>query len=153
MNLPYSTLNMIFTFPFSCEDVFGWWTDLQPAGYVGLTLRRIDVLGREDNKIRVLTHWRYLWFDFTMVETLIIESDEKWIWYSHFLGIPAKESFTLKKRDHGCELSIHSVMSPNGLRKILFLIIGWYWRYIDRKEWNAAAQACIMELSATKGSG
>jgi hypothetical protein len=152
MTLPYASLSMSFIFPFPCERVFEWWTDLQPTGYVGLTLKKMDILKSEGNKTKVLTRWHYLWFSFTMVETLVIESNEKWTWYSNFLGVPAVETFTLRKRSAGCELKINSVMSPTGFRKVLFLLIGWYWRRIDKREWNSAAEACQRELSVTKGS-
>jgi hypothetical protein len=146
--LPYQTLVLQFEFPFDCDKVFEWWTELEPKGYVGLTLKKIEVIEKTENSARVLTRWSYLGFHFSLEEKLEILSKRKWVWYSHFLGIPAKESFSLIERKNGCTLVINSVMTPQGFfKKLLFLLIGWYWRRVDVIEWNSAARACLYELS------
>jgi len=151
MRLPYSVLVLSFDFPFDCKRVFDWWTELEPSGYVGLRLKRIEVLEKSDKGARVVTYWRFLGFNFKLNEELEIKSESEWIWRSKFLGVPATETFKLVKRDGGCNLTITSVMRPpTMLRKILFLIIGWYWRREDRKEWSSAADACIRELGGSR---
>lgn len=149
MRLPYTLFVISFDFPFDCRRVFEWWTELEPSGYVGLRLRKIEVLERADGRARVMTYWRFLGFDFKFEEELEIRGEDEWVWRSKFLGIPAVETFKLTKREDGCTLTITSLMQPPNLfRKILFLLIGWYWRIEDRREWSSAAKACVEELGA-----
>lgn len=150
MRLPYSLFVISFEFPFDCRRVFEWWTELEPSGYVGLRLKKIEVLEKSDTQARVITHWRFLGFSFKLQEELEIKSEFEWVWRSRFLGIPAEETFRLTPSSAGCRLQITSLMRPPSLlRKMLFLLVGWYWRREDRKEWVSAAKACIEELGGS----
>lgn len=150
MKTPYKTLVLSFDFPFDCGRVFSWWTELEPKGYVGLRLKKIEVLGKTERGARVLTYWRFMGFGFKLYEELEIRGEDEWVWRSSFLGIPAVETFKLTKRDGGCTLTITSQMDPPNLfRKILFLFVGWFWRREDRREWAAAAKACVEELGGS----
>ncbi len=137
-----------FNFPYDTKRVFDWWTELEPAGYVGLRLKRIQVVDRTPRGAKVTTYWSFMGFSFRLDEELEIKSETEWVWRSRFLGVPAEETFSLTKRDGGCRLRITSVMRPQSLlRKIMFLLIGWYWRAEDRREWRSAAKACVEELA------
>ncbi|MEM0321488.1 MAG: hypothetical protein QXH56_02075 [Thermoprotei archaeon] len=150
VKLPYSVLVLEFHFPFSCRRVFEWWTELEPRGYVGRRLKRIEVLERSGRGARVLTYWRFMGFGFKLLEELEVKSEGEWVWRSRFLGVPAVETFQLTTTDGSCMLRITSVMNPpNIFRKMLFLLVGWYWRAEDKKEWVSAAEACIEELTHT----
>jgi hypothetical protein len=149
MGLPYETLDLDFDFNFDCKRVFDWWTELEPSGYVGRTLKKIEVLEKSESRAKVKTHWEFAGAGFSLVEELEVRSEREWVWRSRFLGVPAVETFTLTPREGGCSLHIHSEMTPrSAFRKILFLVIGWYWRIEDRREWASAAQACTKELGS-----
>jgi hypothetical protein len=151
MNLPYKTLDLDFNFAFDCKRVFDWWTELEPSGYVGRTLKKIEVLENSGVRAKVRTQWEFLGIGFSLVEELEVRSEREWVWRSRFLGVPAVETFTLTPREGGCGLHIHSEMTPGSVfRKTLFLLIGWYWRREDRREWVSAAQACVRELGSKK---
>ncbi len=146
MRLPYAVLKLSFNFRSSAADVFGWWTELEPKGYVGRSLKRISVLERAPGHAKVKTEWSFAGRRFEMDEELVIVSDRLWVWYSSFLGVPAKETFRLDVTAEGCTLDILSEMTPRSWRILLFLLIGWYWRRQDRLEWRAAAASCVQEL-------
>jgi hypothetical protein len=148
VKLPYSVLVLEFDFPYDCRRVFEWWTEIEPRGYVGRRLKRIEVLERSERGAKVMTHWSFMGFGFKLIEELEIKSEYEWVWRSRFLGVPAVETFRLTPTKGGCRLTITSVMTPpNTFRKILFLAVGWYWRGEDKKEWSSAAKACTEELA------
>lgn len=139
MNLPFSVLELSYSYDLPCPRVYEWWTELEPKGYVGRRLTKMDVLTRSEDHAVVLTHWVFMGIRFSMEETLEIRSSREWVWHSKFLGVPAVETFQLKESGNGCMLQIHSEMRPQStLRKIMFLLIGWFWRREDRREWNEA---------------
>lgn len=147
IRLKMDDVDLSFVYSHGAEAVYGWWTDLSGEGYVGKSLKSVEPMGKDGEKILVKTKWRIMKFNMVLRERLTLDPPAHWIWEPHMMGIDITDDFRLELKGEQVVLRIRSYMKPKGMRgKTVQLMLGWYLKKMMIDEWKSADQAFRREV-------
>ncbi len=143
-------IELKFEYDSSIQTVYGWWTDISNKGYVGKSLKSIEPIGREDEKILVKTKWVIMGFTMHLTEKLTLNPPNHWVWEPHLMGIDIIDDFQLEQTAEKVVLHIHSKTMPRGMKgRLASFMLGWLLDRMMINEWSSADQAFRQEMSIT----
>ncbi|MBI2127163.1 MAG: hypothetical protein HYU02_07625 [Thaumarchaeota archaeon] len=139
-------IELEFEYDSSMQTVFDWWTDLSSKGYVGKSLKSIEPVGKEGEKVLVRTKWVVMGFTMHLNEKLTLDPPNHWVWEPHIMGIDIIDDFRLEHKGEKLVLHIHSESKPRGMKgRLASLMLGWLLDRMMVNEWVSADQALRKE--------
>ncbi|MCS4538735.1 MAG: hypothetical protein HYY67_07760 [Thaumarchaeota archaeon] len=138
---------LIFEYDYDIKTVYDWWTDLSGKGYVGESLKSIEPVGREGEKILVRTRWVIMGMTMILTEKLTLDPPHHWVWEPHMMGIRITDDFRLEEKGNKAILHIKYHLEAKGIKaNITKLMFGWFIKRMMVSEWISADKAFKEEM-------